>query len=307
MGKEYAAYRNDLISRCAEYSRSLRDAIDEEHGEGHVFLQDRENLNLFDETLAEFIPVHNRHRWFRSMLSSQALAVSVIGTMVKRDGLSLISGLICDGANRLVPDERTFQLVGFEYTPKYLERGKRKSQIDVFLESPGWRLAIECKLTEENIGHCQRSEDGEPQKAYQTLSGFDFCYRVKFNGAAYWDYWPHISAIPVPETCNDECPLHCTYQLARNVICAGVNPKTGEFDGSGTALLLYDQRNPSFHPDGDAFQSYTTLESALKNQSAIRTATWQSLCSLLLEAGGFEDLLEFLGEKYGLQPESTIP
>jgi hypothetical protein len=305
MGEDYAAYRNKLVSRCREYGKSFSGAIDAEHGEGHVFLPARQDLNLFDENLAEFIPAHNRHRWFRSMLSSQALAVSVIGTIVERDGPALLSELRCEDSLPLLPDQHGFQLVGFEYAPTWLERGKRKSQIDAFLESPGWRLAIECKLTEQDIGHCQMSKDGEAQSAYRDLPGFDFCHRVKFNGATYWSYWQQISSNPIPAVCSEECPLHRTYQMARNVICAGLDPKTGEFDGLGTALLLYDQRNPSFQPAGDAFQSCTMLKSTLKNISALRTATWQSLAGLLRFAGTYEDLLDYLDLKYGIKPNLT--
>lgn len=305
MEEAYAAYRNELIARCVEYGKSFAGAIDMEHGEGHVFLPEQANFNLLDKSLAEFIPAHNRHMWFRSMLSSQALAVSVIGTIVQRTGPSLLSELRCDDSLPLVPDKHDFQLVGFEYAPTWLELGKRKSQIDAFIESPGWRLAIECKFTEPDIGHCQMSKDGEPQSAYKDLSGYDFCHRVKFNGATYWCHWPEISSEPIPGVCNDECPLHRTYQIARNVMCASVNPDTRYFDGLGVALLLYDERNPGFQSAGEGYQSCITLRSTLKDPSMLRAATWQSLVGLLRVVGGYEDLLEFLDTKYGIRPDLT--
>lgn len=301
MGTDYEFYRKVLISRCGEYGQSFSGAIDTETGEGHVFLPEQGDLNLFDTALAKFIPAHNRHRWFRSMLSSQALAVSVIGTMVQRSMLSLLSELQCDDSLPLVTEKQDFRLVGLEYTPKWLEMGKRKSQIDAYAESPGWRLAIECKLTEPDMGHCQMSKDGEPQKAYEELPGYKFCNRVMYNGAAYWRYWPEISDLPLPTDCTDDCPMHRTYQVARNVICAGINQKTGKFDGRGTALLLYDERNPSFQVNGDGLRSYETLKKALKDTSLLRSATWQSLAGLLEISGGFKDLVGFLEEKYGIQ------
>lgn len=302
MVADYEVYKIELISRCRDYGKSFSGAIDTETGEGHVFLREQEDLNLLNPTLASFIPRHNRHKWFRSMLSSQALAVSALGTMAQRRELPLLSELQCDDSLMLAPEKLDFHLKAFEFTPKWLEMGKRKSQIDAYAESPRWRLAIECKLTEPDVGHCQMSKDGEPQTAYDELPGYKFCNRVMYNGAAYWRYWPEISHLPLPEACADDCPMHRTYQLARNVICAGIDQETGGFDGRGTALLLYDERNPSFQVNGDGLRSYETLKKALKDTSMLRSATWQSLAGLLVVSGGYEDLLLFLKEKYGIQP-----
>jgi hypothetical protein len=47
------------------------------------------------------------------------------------------------------------------------------------------------------------------------------------------------------------------------------------------------------------------LKSTLKNISALRTATWQSLAGLLRFAGTYEDLLDYLDLKYGIKPNLT--
>jgi len=63
----------------------------------YVFKAKHAFCNLFTSGLDRLLPPDRRHRWFGSMGSSQALAVSVFGTMMKRGGLSLLNE---------VPDEQ---------------------------------------------------------------------------------------------------------------------------------------------------------------------------------------------------------
>ena len=45
----------------------------------------------------------------------------------------------------------------------------------------------------------------------------------------------------------DSCPLQGTYQLARNVLAACVQPDGTVDANSGHALVIYDDRNPAAH------------------------------------------------------------
>lgn len=302
---DYKSYLDMLTGRFNAYveDAAVSECIDPDKGKGYVFLREHEELNLFQPGLAEFMPANNRHQWFRSMMSSQALAASVLGTIANRGGVPMLSGLLCDDGLPLFEEKRDLRLMSLEYVPKWLEMGGSKTQIDAYLEFVGWRVAIECKFTESDIGHCEMSDRGERKEAYRDLPGYDFCYRVAYNGAAYWRYWPYISNLAVPEECSDTCPMLGTYQLARNVMCAGIDQDSGGFDGMGKALLLYDGRNPEFQGKGKAVSSYESLKKALIKPEMLRSATWQSLIGLLGKSGGYEDLLEYLGLKYGLGKE----
>lgn len=325
MTTQYQDYYKGMIARFQEYRENYfsEDVVDMSAGEGHVFTEEDSTLNLFLPELGSLIPPSDRHKWFRSMTSSQALAVSVIGTIVQRGDLELLCAFICDDLLPLVFKETVLEFDSFEYVPRHLEKGKRKSQVDVYIRSPGFRLSIECKLTEKDTGQCRMSKEGEQRDAYSEFSGFTFCDRVRYNGARYWDYWPKISDQPRPETCTEECPLHSTYQLARNVMAAGIEPETGEFDEKGSALLLYDDRNPGFQvgddisglskailssskSTGEGIRSFATLKMMLKNTTLLRSATWQSLAGLLWAEGSYEDLLRFLKEKYGILPDKLL-
>lgn len=311
-------YRNEMIARFLKYREVNfpEDAMDTEAGTGQVFKIEHGACNLFGPELADLLPPRDWHRWFRSMASSQALTVSVIGTMAQRGDLGMLSGLICDDASTLLPTDTDLRLDSFEHTPTWLEKGKRKSQIDAYISGPDIRLAIECKLMESDVGRCHMSKDGEPQPVFGDLAGYDFCPRVKFNGARYWDYWPMLSGLPLPQECSNACILHRTYQLARNVMAAAMDPDLVRSGGRGLSLLLYDERNPSFWGTDDACsspqgvgvgaKSFATLKEALDDPDSLRSASWQSLTGLLWAAGGYENLIEFLKDKYGILPEKQM-
>ena len=304
MASEYAEYHDEMIDRFLNYREAniAPEVIDPNAGEGHVFKKEQEVLNLFSPELCLFIPPENRHQWFRSMISSQALAVSVIGTMIRRGDTDLLAKLECDDLMPLATEDAHFWFASFEYAVWWLEKGRRKTQIDLFAQSPNFRLAVECKLTEREIGQCLKSEEGEREAAYSEIAGYKICPRVAMNGATYWHYWPDISNQRIPEVCTDDCPLHITYQLARNVMAAAINPANGEIASKGIALLLYDERNPEFQDSGGADAANKSVKEAIKNPALLRSALWQSLAGLLLKNGSYGDLLEFLDEKYGIEP-----
>lgn len=108
--------------------------------------------------LARVLPKSMRHRWFGSGTSSQALTLSVFGNLkllgcthvlrdlVTEDGLPFVDGP--SGA----PDLR-YEL---EHEIDYLGE-PRKTSVDVLVEpSPHYRIAVECKLSEREVGSCSR-------------------------------------------------------------------------------------------------------------------------------------------------------
>lgn len=149
----YNKYRQDLLNRFKEYRRrhfAHRDRLFEERHH-HVFKSEYAECNLFNYGLREFLPKERYHRWFRSMGSSQALAVSVFGTMMRHGDLQLLTEVIDDTGRLLVDD---FMLDGqpeFEYEIiKLIE--PTPTRVDFYLPCPSGNVAIECKLWETELG-----------------------------------------------------------------------------------------------------------------------------------------------------------
>ena len=98
-----------------------------------------------------------RHRWFRSFKSSQALAQSVFGALGSFDRLDLLDGVVAEcGRPAFIEDTRGASFV-LEHEVRSLGEPKPTS-IDVLLEAGSKRVAVECKLTERKFGvcHCRR-------------------------------------------------------------------------------------------------------------------------------------------------------
>ena len=64
-------------------------------------------------------------------------------------------------------------------------------------------------------------------------------------GVRYWEYLPELFDWSADRN-MDSCPLQGTYQLARNVLAACVQPDGTVDANSGHALVIYDDRNPAF-------------------------------------------------------------
>lgn len=303
----FGKYLDGLRSTFREYlqGRFPPEVIDPKSGGGLVLAKGQDHLNLVVPELGFFIPPERRHHWFRSLTSSQALALSVLGTLAKRGDLGILGRLCCDDTANLLESDETFWFFCFAFTPWWLEQGKRKSQIDLYLASDTRRIAVECKFTETDIGICDPSGNGTAFSAYSSLPGNKICNRVKYNGAKYWRYWPEISNFPFPESCPNHCPLYKTYQLARNVMAAAVDPVDQTVDNRGTALLLYDARNPTFKATQGAPDILHSTQELLRDPSLLRSASWQSLAGLLDSTGKYEDLLIFLKDKYGIMSEGS--
>lgn len=284
-----------------------KNCIDESYKQGHVFTKACADHNLFKPELGKLLPLDERHKWFRSMTSSQALTVSVFGTLIQNQNLKLIAGLECDDGEMLLSKGVLPESAIFEYPAVGLEKGKRKTQIDVFISGGSLRIAIECKLMEDKIGSCSESRDGKEVDAYGQIPGFAACHRVRLNGARYWEFLQDISDIK-PEGPWCSCPLKEPYQIARNVLAASLDPETGELGGEGIALLLYDSNNPRFSSGGKADKIFFEFRNHLNDPSLLKKASWQSFAKLIEEQGNrpeYSELLVYLSSKYGIDPRDV--
>ena len=123
------------------------------------------------------VPQKERHKWFRSFKSSQALAQSVFGAIGSFGRLGLLDGVIADcGRPAFLEEARGASLV-LEHKVRSLGEPGRTS-VDMLLEGPSKRVAVECTFTERKFGVYSRTQlrPGDRNYAEQHCDGN---YRVQ--------------------------------------------------------------------------------------------------------------------------------
>jgi len=300
----YNDYKQAMLRRFIAYRRKhcpLEDDLFDPR-RWHVFKAEYAFCNLFTSGLDRLLPKDRHHRWFGSMGSSQALAVSVFGTMMKRDGLSLLNE---------VPDERGrplllgFVLAGqpeFDYRVTTLNE-PRPTQVDLFLPGREGHVAIECKLWEDKLSPCWQvtSHQCNGSYAYQVGRASGQRCALTDKGIAYWDYIPQLFRWQA-DIDHVPCPIWKPYQLVRNVLAAAIDPERGQVWGQPVTVLVYDANNPAFASGGKVDEHFQVAQTALQEPATLKRTTWQAIAGVLLERGGYEDLTAWLDEKYGITP-----
>jgi len=270
--------------------------------ETHNVLVDPELSATEQNLILKAIPPWKRHRWFRSMKSSQALVQSIFGTLKTLGMLRILADVISE------ENTRPFDFGGGEPDAE-LEKGVttlgeldgRMTEVDVFL-SLNHRVAVECKLAEQHVGTCSRPrlDPADPfhcDGSYTHQHGRAAKCSLAEAGILYWRFIPHLFRW---DAAGDmvECPLRGTYQLVRNVLAACV--RDGQVDAdNGVAVLLYDARNPAF-ADGEGFSAYETVRRALFNPGNTCRVTWQSIVACMSEHQALGWLTTEVRLKYGL-------
>ncbi|UCE28316.1 MAG: hypothetical protein JSW52_06120 [Candidatus Coatesbacteria bacterium] len=242
------------------------------------------------------------------MSSSQALTQSVFGNLITYDKLGLLRELKnVEGEPVFLRDPSAARCM-LEYEVKYLGE-PRSTNVDAFF-SGGCRVAVECKLSEQDIGTCSRPRLGPKDDNYER----DYCdgsyarqrnrnHRCSLSaiGVKYWDYIPELFDWPGDED-HAACPLRNTYQLVRNILAAYVREDGDLKTGNAHAVLLYDARNPAFQKGGAGRGAYDAIKEGLKagHKGLLQQCAWQEVTAILGRDGDMSWLADALGEKYGL-------
>ncbi len=267
----------------------------------NVIVHPEANLDEKERLLA-YIPPYKRHKWFRSMNSSQTLAQSVFGNLAIHGYLETLSDLQDDeggvlfGGAQLNPEHFCM-----EHKVSYLGESHPTSLDGYFAGE--YRVAIECKFTEYEAGSCShvRLKPGHPTwcDGNYTLEGRTNPCPLTTKGVKYWEYVPELF-----EWKNDEdlspCPLYRNYQLVRNLLAIGVQPDGSFSLDKGHSVLIYDQRNPAFQEHGKGYQAFQKTRSALKNPNMLCKASWQSITAFIRRNSILPWLTDELEKKYGL-------
>ena len=255
------------------------------------------------------MPDGERHRWFRSFRSSQALAQSVFWAIGAFGRLDVLDGVTAECGRPAFPDDPPGASLVLEHNVGNLGE-PRPTSVDVFLTARSRRVAVECKFMEREFGTCSRTRlrPRDPNYAEQHCDGN---YRVQRGrrarcalteiGVRYWTFLPELFHWDTDVDLRP-CLFSGTYQLARNALAATVTGNGCDRD-SGHVLIVYDARNPEFAAGGAARRQYETASAACRAPGLLRRLSWQRLAGALAGAPELAYLVAGLERKYGIRPE----
>jgi hypothetical protein len=311
--KEYQDYRDRLISRFWSYKQarfgkeeSLFEQEDNPQARPPVFSKPAAGWNILiapdaDEhkrkQVLEQIPKASRHKWFRSMTSTQALAQSIFGNLKAYDSVQSFRGLLDDQGFPLFDTaELSAENLSMEHGLTILNEPDPAS-IDVFIDGP-YQVAIESTLTEEDVGNCSAVTRAFCNGNYAVHMGRQERCHFTDKGLRYWQYIPMVFSWGTNVN-HKPCPLHNTFQLVRRIFAASIGPD-GKFSPKrGHAILIYDERNPGFRKGGKGFEAYESIRAALRHPTLLRKCSWQRLVGHLRSRSVLPWLTTELEKKYG--------
>lgn len=269
-------YKQDLLNRFWNYQKnkfkdklSLFDPPGAHYdGSPPVFRIDAASNNvLLKQGLLEKIkkevlnqiPKHQRHKWFRSMSSSQALTQSVFGNLKVFKKLDCLAKLNGEDGKPLFLRRSNFQEnFSLEFVVDYLGE-PRPTNVDVFFGGD-YRVAVECKFTEPEVGTCSRPN-------------------IKSNASNYN---------------QDYCDGRYVAHLGRSGRC----PLSSK--GIKYWQYIPQLRNPAFQPGGKGWTAWQNVRAALRDPSLLQVCTWQQVVDVMRLDLELFWLTDSLQQKYGL-------
>ncbi len=281
-----------------------------------VFVRDKEEHNLLyppdaseeiRQAILGSVPVGERHEYFGSMRSSQALAQSVFGSLVALKKIDLLASLKADDDSPAFFDEVADSRVELEYAVGHLGE-PRPTSVDVWFEGQ-YRVAVECKFGEGEFGPCSRPNikpNNHRYDRYHCDGTYSHQRERKARcsltevGVRYWDFVPELFKWAVDRDLTP-CPLDGTYQLVRNVLAACVELDRSVNTETAHALVIYDERNPAFHPGGNAYTQWNAAVDGLRNNTRLRRCSWQRFVEHIRSDPELDWLVEGLRTKYGIE------
>jgi hypothetical protein len=313
-----AAYREDLHRRFWDYRRTSfaaeGDLFDPNHSEGKsppVFRREFAERNLLLPSTAgsgiraaitAMIPLTERHRWFASMSSSQALAQSVFASFATLGRLDAVENLASrDGYPAFFETADLYQLK-LEHQVATLGE-PRPTSVDVFFSGPQ-TVAVEVKFTEAEFGRLRPEEAGFAQDhcdgSFSVQRDRQSRCSLSERGILYWQFLPQFFAWSATKD-HRPCPLAFIYQLVRNVLAVCVSEDGVPAAGGGNVLVVYDKRNPAFQPGGEADAAWWAAVRALRFPRLLRRVSWHSIASRVARFPDLAWLAVGLEDKYGLK------
>ncbi len=265
-----------------------------------------ENAHEWRQHLLDLVPERELHRHFGSMKSSQAVALSVFGGLKLACRTDVLAEIKDGDGVTVFSGDVSANDVEFEHAVNTLGE-PRPTSIDVMIDGQP-RVMIECKFTEGGVGACSRPKLTRKDKNYER-DNCDGSFRRQRErksrcslsevGVRYWDHIPEL--LPWDAAHDIEpCPLRAPYQIVRNVL-ASVVCEDGTLDPErGHAVLVYDERNPAFRPDGEGMQEWEFVKRELRYPALLRRCSWQEIASQIRTRSGLDWLSAASKAKYGI-------
>jgi hypothetical protein len=222
-------------------------------------------------TLADEIPVSERHRHHLSGKSSQLLGLGLLGVASRLDpGLGWLWQIIDVSPS---PDSHH---VHFEHRlkPADLHEEPRQTAIDLFVENSSTVVCAEIKWAEAGLGSCScdktDGDDGDPS--------IGECSKRILERRSYWNTAREIFQL-APRMPTAYCPISTAYQAVRNVAAARFLARGRK----AVFLLIYDANNPYFRPTGEWPGWPGVLASTLAETDSFvfRAVAWQKVIGIL--------------------------
>jgi hypothetical protein len=233
------------------------------------------------------IPARERHYWFRSMSSSQAIALSVFGNLKIYGCLDLLNELHDEQGSPIFGEE-VITSENFRMEHKVESLGEQMPTSLDALITGRHPVAIECKLMETEVGSCSRPrltkrgfnyERDLCDGTYTTQRGRATRCSLTEIGVKYWEYVPRVFKWTADADLSP-CPLRANYQLVRNLLAVSVPSDAMPF-GEGHVVIVYDNRNPAFREGGKGYAVYEETRDALREPERLKRCSWQQIVRLI--------------------------
>lgn len=155
----YADYRRAVQATLETYRRRSfagREALFERTASGQrLFRSEVGHLNFFDPAL--YHALTRRPRAFRRLADPQVLAISLLGTLARREGLGLLARVLDDDGQPIVAEAAAEGLV-LDLQPAVHHAAGRRAVVDLWLRWEGEAteergpLAVQGRLLERGLG-----------------------------------------------------------------------------------------------------------------------------------------------------------
>ncbi len=149
----YADYRRAAEKALIAYRRrhfAGRSALFEAGPRGErLFRSQAAHLNFFDPALYHVLT--RRPRAFRRLGNPQVLAISVFGTLARREGLGLLAGVRCDDGEPVVATMAEAEALSWE-PQRAVDLTGGQGVVDLWFETAHSALAVQGRLLERGLG-----------------------------------------------------------------------------------------------------------------------------------------------------------
>tara|TARA_R110002110_G_scaffold179492_1_gene384960 strand:+ start:304 stop:2034 length:1731 start_codon:yes stop_codon:yes gene_type:complete len=245
----------------------------------------------------------DRHKYFRSFRSSQALAQSVFGAFKAAGRIELLSQVPAECGRRAFGNTMPGTTLSMEVDVRTLKE-PRPTQLDVCLETDDYRVAIECKFCEPEFGTCSRVRSDKCKipicdGTYTHQQGRQTRCALSELGISYWEFIPELFDWDAARDLSP-CPLLPTYQIVRNVLASVVDRDGHMNPSNGHAIFVYDSRNPAYKINGAADAQLRRTALACRVPGLIRRVSWQQIVRVCVGSSDLAWLLQAIEEKHGI-------